>query len=272
VTQSEQVKNAITFSEKLLGIAINTVGVTNVSLSHLGARDPKIVSLALLCRTISNFKGAITMVREGLVVEGRALTRCCYENLIWASALNDRGSEFVTDMLNDDAASRKAIGQVTLKLSSRAGANNSDADAKILRDLIRKSESRFPDSKKLHVDKTALGGAVELAYATFGQLSLEASHPTITALGRHLRSELEGETRHLVIDVVPDVSERQLLRTVWWSCDALLGVAVASNEILGGTKMNDALREAFEELRHLSKHDLEDQDIPVTASSGSLET
>jgi len=64
------------FSEKLLGIAIETIGAANVSLSHLGARDP--------------------------------------------------------------------------------------------RDLIRQSESRFPDSKKLHVDKTALGSAVELAYATSG--------------------------------------------------------------------------------------------------------
>jgi hypothetical protein len=73
--------------------------------------------------------------------------------------------------------------------------------------------------------------------------------------------------RHLVIDVVPDVSERELLRTVWWSCDALLGVAIASNEIVGGTKMNDALRQTFEELRRLSKRDLEDQAIPVVATA-----
>jgi Family of unknown function (DUF5677) len=261
---SEQVRNAIKFSDGLLGIAIETVGAANVSLSGFGARDPKIVSLALLCRTISNFKGAIVMVREGLVVEARTLTRSCYENLIWAAALNERRSEFVADMLNDDAASRKGIGQVTLKLSSRGGANNNDENAQILRDLIRRSESRFPDSKKLHVDKTALGSAVELAYATFGQLSLEAAHPTITAIGRHLHSELEGDTRHLVIDVVPDVSERQLLQTVWWSCDALLGVAIASDEIVGGTKMNDALRRTFEELRRLSRRDLEDQAAPAT--------
>jgi hypothetical protein len=265
VVESERVQGAIMFGEKLLGIAIETIGAANVSLSHLGARDPKIASLALLCRTISNFKGAIMMVREGLVVEACTLTRCCYENLIWAAALNERGSEFVADMPNDDAASRKAMGQVTLKLSSRAGADNDAEDAKILRDLIRQSESRFPDSKKLHVDKTALGSAVELAYATFGRLSLEAAHRTITALGRHLHSELEGDTRHLVIDVVPDVSDRELLRTVWWSCEALLGVAIASNEIVGGTKMDDALRQAFEELRRLSKRDLEDQATPTTA-------
>ncbi len=262
---SEQIRGAIKFSDGLLGIAVETVTAANVSPSNLGARDPKIVSLALLSRTISNFKGAILMVREGLLIEARTLTRSCYENLIWAAALNERGSEFVTDMLNDDAASRRRVGQVTLKLSSRAGANNNnDEDGQILRDLIRQSESRFPDSKKLHVDRTALGGAVELAYATFGQLSLDAAHPTITAIGRHLHSEIDGDTRHLVIDIVPEVSERQLLQTIWWSCDALTGVAIASNEIVGGTKMNDALRQAFEELRRLSKRDLDDQAASAT--------
>jgi hypothetical protein len=169
VVQSQKVQSAIAFSEKLVGIAIDTVGSANVALSGLGARDPKIVSLALLCRTISNFKGAIILAREGLLVEARTLTRCCYENLIWAAALNERGSAFVKEMLNDDAASKKTVGQITLKLTSRAGAGSEADDAKLLRDFIRQSDIRFPGGKKLHVDKTALGSAVELAYATYGQ-------------------------------------------------------------------------------------------------------
>lgn len=75
-------------------------------------------------------------------------------------------------MLKDDAASRKTLGEVTLRLSSRGGADVEDEDAKLLRDLIRQSHSRFPDSKKLHVDKTAFGSSVEIAYVTFGRLSL----------------------------------------------------------------------------------------------------
>jgi hypothetical protein len=263
VVQSEEVRSAIAFSEKLLGIAIDTVGSANVALSGLGARDPKIVSLALLCRTISNFKGAVTMVREGLLIEARSLTRCCYENLIWAAALNERGSNFVNEMLNDDAASKRTVGQITLKLTSRAGGDSEADDAKLLRDLIRQSDIRFPGSKKLHVDKTALGSAVELAYATYGQLSLEAAHPTITALGRHLHIEMEGDTRYLTINVVPDVPERELLRTIWWSCEALLGVTVASNEIIGGTKMNDVIRQTFDELHLVSKPDLAGADKPL---------
>ncbi|MEO6382344.1 MAG: DUF5677 domain-containing protein [Nitrobacter sp.] len=250
--QSPKLQKAIAFSEKLLGIAIDTVGSANVQLSKLGARDPKIVSLALLCRTISNFKGAVTMAREGLVIEARTLTRCCYENLIWAAALNERGYEFVTDMLNDDAASRKTVGQITLKLTSRAGGDSEAGDAKLLRDLIRESDLRFPARKKLRVDETAVGSAVELVYATFGHLSLEAAYPTVTALGRHLLSEIEGDTRHLVVQVVPEVPEGDLVRTIWWSCEALLGVTVASNEIVGGIQMSESIRQAMDEL-HLER-------------------
>jgi hypothetical protein len=245
--QSPKLQSAIAFSERLLGIAIDTVASAKIEITELGARDPKIVSLALLCRTTSNFKGAMLMVREGLVVEAQTLTRCCYENLIWIAALRERGSQFVKDMLNDEAASRKSVGQATLKLSSRSGANSEAEDAKLLRELIRQSEAQFPDGRKLHVDRTALGTAVELVYATYGQLSLGSAHPTITALGRHLRSELEGDTRHFVIHVVPDVSEKQSLRTIRWACEAFLGVIVACNEMVGGTRMNDAIRQAFDE-------------------------
>jgi hypothetical protein len=247
IEQSPKLQGAFAFGEKVLGIAIDTVASAKIDISELGARDPKIVSLALLCRTISNFKGAIVMVREGLIVEAQTLTRCCYENLIWTAALRQRGSEFVEDMLNDEAASRKAVGQTTLKLSSRSGADSEAGEAKLVREFVRQSEAQFPDGRKLHVDKTALGTAVELVYATYGQLSLGSAHPTITALGRHLHSELEGDTRHFVINVVPDVSEKASLRTIRWACEALLGVVVASNEMVGGTPMNDAIRQAVDE-------------------------
>ncbi|MDE2068502.1 MAG: hypothetical protein KGK01_16810 [Bradyrhizobium sp.] len=150
-------------------------------------------------------------------------------------------------MLNDEAASRKTVGQTTLKLSSRSGADAEAEDAKLLRELIRKSETQFPDRRKLHVDKTALGTAVELVYATYGQLSLGSAHPTISALGRHLQSELEGDTRRFVLHVVPDVSEKDMLRTIRWGCEAFMGVIVACNEMIGGTPMNDAIRQAFDD-------------------------
>jgi hypothetical protein len=69
-----------------------------------------------------------------------------------------------------------------------------------------------------------------------------------------------GGTRHLVIDVEPDVPERELLRTIRWSCEALLGVIVASNEICGGNQMNDAIRQAFDELSLVLKPDLDGPD------------
>jgi len=109
--QSPKRQSAIAFSERLLGVAIDTVASSKVEITELGARDPKIVALALLCRTISNFKGAMVMVREDLIIEAQTLTRCCYENLIWIAALRDRGSQFVNDMLNDEAANLQTYEQ-----------------------------------------------------------------------------------------------------------------------------------------------------------------
>jgi hypothetical protein len=47
LAEPEAVKAALLFSENLLGIAIDTIGIAKIPLSPLGARDPKVVSLAI---------------------------------------------------------------------------------------------------------------------------------------------------------------------------------------------------------------------------------
>ena len=47
MAEPEAVKAALLFSENLLGIAIDTIGIAKIPLSPLGARDPKVVSLAI---------------------------------------------------------------------------------------------------------------------------------------------------------------------------------------------------------------------------------
>jgi hypothetical protein len=155
---------ALIFAEKLLGVAIDVVGAADVRISAHRARDPKIIALTLLCRTITNFKGAMIMARENLIVESRTLTRCCYENLIWIGALRDRGLDFVQEMLNDETANRKALGELTFELTNRAGATINEDVAQQIRTALRNLSDRFPNRKKLNVNKTAAQGPVELAY------------------------------------------------------------------------------------------------------------
>ena len=67
------------YYEKLMSAAIDVVGAAKIELSQDWARDPKIVGLTILCRSISNFRAAMLLVQQRHVAEARALGRCLYE-------------------------------------------------------------------------------------------------------------------------------------------------------------------------------------------------
>jgi hypothetical protein len=72
---------------KLLEAGAQLFDSTDIVRTLQGARDPKIVALSLLARTIGNFEGALVMLDQNRIVEARALIRCCWENLFWSAAL-----------------------------------------------------------------------------------------------------------------------------------------------------------------------------------------
>ena len=69
------------------------------------------------------------------IVEARVLARCIYENLIWIGALRERGSDFVKEMLDDEAANRQALGELTLRISRNLGGDVNDENGLTLRGL-----------------------------------------------------------------------------------------------------------------------------------------
>lgn len=54
-----------------MSAAIDVVGAAKVELNQDWARDPKIVGLAILCRSISNFRAALLLVQQRHVMEAR---------------------------------------------------------------------------------------------------------------------------------------------------------------------------------------------------------
>ena len=85
-----QIAKALQFAQKLSDTAIDLVGASHIELTTKWARDPKIVALSILCRTICNFRGALLLVQQESVVEARALLRLIYENFLWIGALRER--------------------------------------------------------------------------------------------------------------------------------------------------------------------------------------
>jgi len=75
MTEENELLKAFDFAERLLGVAIDVVGAAHISVNDKWARDPKVVGLALLSRSISNFRAAMILVREHHVMEAGVLAR-----------------------------------------------------------------------------------------------------------------------------------------------------------------------------------------------------
>lgn len=231
----------IEFAQELLDAAIEVVGAAKVEITAEGARNSKVLSLAVLCRSISNFRAAILLVQQEQVLEGRALARLIYENLLWLGALRERGADFVAAMIEDEAFNRRALAQLTLEITGRQGGDIEGPDAIKLRSIVKELVIKFPNSRKLNAYKTAGAGVVETAYVEYSVLSLEAVHCSVTALGKHLTKETVGDTTELVINVVPAAPPKEAQSTVLHACRALLGVAIGADELIGHTSVSDRL-------------------------------
>jgi hypothetical protein len=85
----------LAFASRLIALAYAIFGEAKIDITERLFGEPKILSLALLCRTVGNFKGVVALTKEGLVVEARTLTRSCYENLYCMAALIEQGDDFV---------------------------------------------------------------------------------------------------------------------------------------------------------------------------------
>ncbi len=243
-----ELKKAIEYAYRLLNAAIDVVDASHVQPNEQRARDPKVVALAFLCRSISNFRAAIRLVEQEQVMEARALVRLLYENLLWLGGLRERRGEFVRYMIEDDRHNRRVLAELTLKLSSKHGANARSPDALTLRNII-KTFDQLPIGKKLRADKIAFEGVVDLSYIEYLRLSLDSLHCSVTALGRHLSSKRTKTTDELTVSVIPNTPPKQVLSTVLHACRALMGAAVAANEIIEFTSGGDhisALMTEFE--------------------------
>jgi hypothetical protein len=79
-TLSAVEERAFAFAEEILKQAAAFIGAAVAEVVFDANADPKLYGLALLCRSISNFQGALTMARHNQAVECRTLVRSCIEN------------------------------------------------------------------------------------------------------------------------------------------------------------------------------------------------
>ncbi len=102
------------FTEKLLQIGYALFNGRQFPITGKGASDPSVLVITLLARSISNLRGVVLLVREGLVVEARTLVRCIFENLFRVGGLVTEGDAFAKEMFQDELTSRKLRGKIVL--------------------------------------------------------------------------------------------------------------------------------------------------------------
>jgi uncharacterized protein DUF5677 len=235
----------LAFAQKLMDVGIGIIAGAKVEIGQEWAGNPKVVALTLLSRTLANLKGSVAMLHQNLLVEARALTRCACENLICLGGLAARGSEFVNDLILDEAASRRRKGKLLLE---HAESQNLIDVSEKLRSYLAELEQKHPKSKSFNTRQIAEGSAIRQAYVWFVMLSGDATHVSATSLNRHLIRELEGDTMYLRVNVAPDPNPIEMLDTLKILCAVVLGVCVATNEVLGGTPVGLMLRSMADEL------------------------
>jgi hypothetical protein len=241
-------EKALEFADRLYIGAIEIVGAAHIEIEGNWNRDPKIIAINLLSRSISFFRGALVLMRENHVLEARVLARCLYENLLWIGALMERGTAFVEEMASDEAFNRKSLGELALRIASKKGGNVDDENGLKLRGLMNRLAEQYPDPKKLSAKQTAATGVVEASYVEYQRFSLDAVHCSITALGRHLSSERVGDKHTVVtINVEPTMLPTEFSSTIRHLCRALMGVAVAANEKVGFTSASEQLNSLVSE-------------------------
>jgi hypothetical protein len=243
---TEAERHAFAFAEEVRGLAVGIVDAAIAEVVFEGERDPKVYGLALLCRSISNFQGALAMARLDYAVESRTLVRLCFENLFRVHQLRQHGAEFVNAMRSDESANRVSLGETTLKHPGVADS----PQGRTVRGLIKRERVEFPKPSKLKVSDTAKG-EIEKIYLAYAMLSHDVAHASVTALKRHYR---QGEKGLRIVEVVPPFKLRERLATLDMACDAVLGACIGVSHILGGTSQNDAVRALFQRFERQGRH------------------
>jgi hypothetical protein len=238
-------KKLLPVSEELGQTVLNIAGQANITITEHKLLDPKLLAVALLSRTLGNFRGAVRLVQQGLLVEARVLTRCCFENQLLIGGLYSQGCEFAQQIKADDVAGRKN----RLKFIAENDSIFEGLSQETRDEMARAQESLQAAAKGAYLKykEASVVGPFKEVYLAYSQFSGDAAHPTFTALMRHL--SFEGGSA--VFDVVPAANEHQLDETLHLACVALIGAAVAVNEMCGFTEAGKRLPKLNEELKAL---------------------
>ncbi|CAN0470752.1 unnamed protein product, partial [Phaeothamnion confervicola] len=87
----------------------------------------------------------------------------------------------------------------------------------------------------------------------YSQLSGDSAHTSVSSLGLHLGRDNEDGAIVLRLTVAPESPPKKIYDTLDSACEALIGVCVAANEIIGGTPAGLKLESVFTQFNEMRK-------------------
>lgn len=220
-----------------------------VPLTDAGPREPGVVALTLLNRTLSTVEAATLLLDKEMVVEARTLVRTLYENLFCVADLAKRGAAFVEDLKFDDLHNRKARAGGLLEF---AKAQTEKADFVEELEAFRADLQAWPEKTyALRFEQAAQRGNVLPGYVVYRELSTDAAHPSATSLSRHITLNDDPDIAPFSVVGYPPTSDIELHDTAALLCSATVGVLVGVNEVLGDVKTGETLSALFDAFKVL---------------------
>jgi Family of unknown function (DUF5677) len=240
------------YVQRLMDVGIAVVADAKVEVGERWAKEPKVIALALLCRTLGNLKGAVLLLQQRMLVEAQVLTRCCVENLICVGALSHASDAFVDELIRADAHSKKKLVKSVIKTYAEDIERTKSVVR--LKEVVKAIEASHPKTNQLNTQKLSENNPVGASYLQFSVLSERAVHVSASSLGRHLGRELDGKQVFLKVDIAPESSEESIVSLQLELLGTVLGVVVGVNEIVGGTEPGrelNTLMKNFEVIRDM---------------------
>jgi hypothetical protein len=113
-----------------------------------------------------------------------------------------------------------------------------------LRATMEKLRALYPKPRAINFGEITRDGSLKNVYLWYKQLSSDAAHPSLEALTQHITKEADGS---LLVSVEPVPSEKDILNTIEWACQAFMGVVVGANQVAGPVKAGEKLPALFDE-------------------------
>jgi hypothetical protein len=180
-----------------------------------------------------------------MTLETGTLARSCFETVFYLGALS-RSPEFMKALIADDADRRGKIARSLLRLPENSGLEQEHLE-KLNRFLAELEESDIAAKSVAIFDAATRAGLKHIYDTYYRGLSNDSSHPSITALNRHVESNDTGEVMGLKWG--PDVHDVRFMLNA--ACTACVYLVFFATEIFKQNEIFVAFESCWEAYKRL---------------------